>query len=64
MCIVNFFSDPELIYDKAKLCEDGLHDVLKYFPSDFSFKQLQPEMSGITEDLVKTSMEESVLFLA
>ena len=44
-----FFSDPELIYDKMKLYEDGLHDVIDIFPKDFSLKQFRPDMSGMAQ---------------
>eukprot|EP00795_Rhopilema_esculentum_P004315 gene4315-20520_t len=37
---------PELIYDKMKLHENGLHDVIDIFPKDFSLKQFRPDMSG------------------
>lgn len=37
---------PELIYDKVKLHEDGLQDVVNAFPSNFSVKRFNPELSG------------------
>ena len=40
------FIDPELIYDKVKLHEDGLQDVIDAFPKSFSLKQFNPELSG------------------
>jgi len=37
---------PELIYDKVKLLEDGLQDVVDAFPKNFNPKQFNPELSG------------------
>ena len=42
-----FILDPELIFDKMKLHEDGLHDVIDVFPRDFNIKQFKPDMSGM-----------------
>ena len=48
---VNLLLDPELIFDRTKLCEDGLHDIFNLFPKDFSLKQIKPELSGNNEIL-------------
>ena len=48
---VNLLLDPKLIFDRTKLCEDGLHDIFNLFPKDFSLKQIKPELSGNNEIL-------------
>ena len=47
MCFLYFILDPELIFDRMKLHEDGLQDVIDVFPRDFNIKQFKPDMSGI-----------------
>ena len=41
-----FRTDPELIFDKVKLHEDGFQDVVDAFPKNFTAKQFRPELSG------------------
>ena len=48
---VNLLLDPELIFDRTKLCEEGLHDIFNLFPKNFSLKQIKPELSGNNEIL-------------
>ncbi|XP_057300230.1 DNA repair and recombination protein RAD54-like [Hydractinia symbiolongicarpus] len=61
---------PELIFDKHKLCEDGLHDILEMFPTNFSVKQFQPELSGKMQVLdlilavVKATSDDKVVLVS
>lgn len=61
---------PELIFDKHKLCEDGLHDILEMFPTNFSAKQFQPELSGKMQVLdlilavVKATSDDKVVLVS
>lgn len=50
------YVDPELIYDKAQTGEEGFEGVLDLFPSSFSLKHLQPELSGKLKCLVLCDM--------
>ena len=49
-------SDPELIYDKAQMGEDGFEGILDLFPKSFSLKQVQPELSGELKLLVSKNL--------
>ena len=51
-----FFSDPELIYDKAQMGEDGFEGILDLFPKSFSLKQVQPELSGELKLLISKNL--------
>lgn len=41
-----FFSDPALIYNKCVEEEDGFEGALDIFPSGYSTKALEPQLSG------------------
>ena len=44
--ILEFFSDPALIYDKCVEEEDGFEGTLDVFPPGYSSKALEPQLSG------------------
>jgi len=38
--------DPQLVYDKALMCEQGFEGTLALYPPSFDAKRLQAELSG------------------
>ena len=48
---LNLLIDLELIFDRGKLHEDGLHDTFSLFSKGFSLKQIIPGLSDNIEVL-------------
>ncbi|XP_065657534.1 DNA repair and recombination protein RAD54-like isoform X2 [Hydra vulgaris] len=61
---------PELIYDKQKLCEDNLQEVLNEFPPNFNTKVFASDLSGKMQvldfilALVKSTSNDKVVLVS
>ena len=44
--ILNFLSDPDLIYDKCLEEAEGFEGALDMFPPGYNLKMVRPELSG------------------
>ncbi|KAK0069943.1 DNA repair and recombination protein RAD54 [Biomphalaria pfeifferi] len=61
---------PDLVYDKCLEGKDGFEDTLGYFPSNYSTKSVNPELSGkvVTLDtllaLIKSTTNDKVILVS